>query len=208
MDQKKKVERAYVNALFNRLAKLGSAPRVLEERERPDFAALIENQRIGLEVTCSVYQELVRAEKLQAITFPDETINITNLVDRPKRRSNSEILGEMFYEGDEPAWKSCEDEKRDWRHKVEVALGAKRECLNTRGFQQYEKNWLLIFDYPGLSNDTVTFEWAPRVISQVFFTPSSYPLDYDAVFLLSRRYLFRRRGREFAWHYESKRVSS
>src|ERR1700720_923541 len=30
MDQKKKVERAYVNALFNRLAKLGSAPRVLE----------------------------------------------------------------------------------------------------------------------------------------------------------------------------------
>jgi hypothetical protein len=202
MDQRKDFERGLIDELFRRLGKFGQRPDSIEEGERPDFMFALQNTRVGLEVTRSVYQELARAVRIQATGYPNEAMIITSLKDGPRRRSNSEISADAFSLSDEPVWQSCEDEMCDWQDKIALALEAKRERLNRPGFRLFEKNWLLIYDHPGLSNDPLTFNEAPKLVSRVFSTPSNHRLDFDTVFIVSGRYLFRWQDRQAAWHHE------
>src|SRR6266850_6427010 len=109
MDQRKEFERWYIDELFRRLK---VKPRALEAAERPDFTFVLSDKQIGLEVTRAVYQELVRAVKMQIEEHPGEAMIISSLKDGPRRRSNREIGGDAFGLNDEPAWQSCENELR------------------------------------------------------------------------------------------------
>jgi hypothetical protein len=203
MEFKKTIERLHIDALLKRLARLGEPmPAAIEEAERPDFILHYGPERVGLESTRSVYQELVRADILQAARCPREWILTGNLMDGPRRRSDDEILGEMLSFSEEMAWKSCEQEMRDWRDKIARSLAAKRERLNQPRFRRLDRNWLLIYDQPGLGNDQFTHEAARRHLAQLFSSPPGHPIDYDAVFVLSRRYLFRWQKNRLWLHYD------
>lgn len=203
MASKKKTERFHLESLFQRLAKLEhKLPDSVEETERPDFVLRFANEQIGLEVTSSVYQEYVRGNKLHDSQCPTEWTFTTNLLDRPLRRSNDEILADMFNE--DSAWKNCDQDMRDWQEKVARSLATKRQKLNQSGFRLFDKNWLLICDEPGLANDTFTYDRAWRHLIALFSAPREHPRDFDTVFLLSKRYLFSWRPNELSLDYDSR----
>jgi hypothetical protein len=203
MALKKKIERFQIDSLLKRLAKLGHAiPESIEETERPDFILRLAREQIGLETTRAVYQEHIRADKLQQMHYPNECIITMNLMDRTRRRSNDEILGDML--SIESPWKDCEQDMRDWQDKVSRSLTTKREKLNQPDFRVFDRNWLLIYDEPGLANDAFTFDRACRHLATTFCVQSRHPRDYDAVFVLSHRYLFRWQGNVLSLHYDRK----
>jgi len=203
MEPKKDLERSQIQALFHRLQKLRERmPDKIEVAESPDFILRFGEERVGLEVTRSVWQEYVRGSGLQHTLYPSEWVITTNLVDGLKRRSNDEIIAEMLNFGEEARWKSCEQEMADWRDKISRSLSAKRETLNQSTFQKCSENWLLICDQPGLSNDVFTFERACRHLVGMFAVTPKLRIDFDAVFLFSRRYLFRWRANQLSLHYD------
>ena len=203
MDAKKQIECSQIEALFQRLQKLRQRmPDSIEEAESPDFILSFGEERVGLEVTRSVWQEYVRGSKLHDALYPAEWVMTTNLMDGSRRRSNEEITTEMLNSGEDAPWRSCEQEMTDWRDKIARSLSAKRERLNQPTFQSCGKNWLLIYDQPGLANDTFTFDRACRHLAGLFAAPTMFRSDFDAVFLLSRRYLFRWREDELSLHYD------
>ncbi len=201
MSHKKNIERFHVDDLLTRITKLGySMPISIADSERPDFILTYADGQIGLETTRSVYQEYVRAGKLQDQKFPQEFIVITNLKDGQSRRSNDDIVSDMFdFEG---PWNNCENHIRDWRDKVAASLKSKREKLNGSGFQILPRNWLLIYDDPPLGNDVFTYERACRHLLWVFHQASGVAKEYDAVFVLSHRYLFRWDKDKLSIHYQ------
>ena len=206
MEFRKTIERSHINTLLKRLARLRDPmPAPIEEADRPDFILHYGEERVGLEVTRSVDQELVRANILRDRRWPAEWILTTNLVDGPRRRSNHEILEEALSVNDEPPWKGCDQEMRDWQAKIARSLAAKREGLNRPGFRHFERNWLLIYDQPGLGDDPFTYDEAPRHFAELFSSPPKCQTDFDAVFVLSCRYLFRWHQNQLSWHYDRTR---
>jgi hypothetical protein len=203
MLHKKDIERFHVDALLKRLTKLGySHPDSIEFSERPDFILQISGERIGLEATRAVFQEYVRGAILHDTECPNAWVVTTNLMDGPKRRSNDEVVADMLNICSD--WKDSEQDMKDWREKISRSLNAKREKLNQPGFQRFPKNWLLIYDEPGLESDTFTCDRACRHLAGIFSARPQIPRDYDTVFLLSHRYLFRFHDGKLSLNYQAK----
>jgi hypothetical protein len=113
----KNAERGYLDALFKRLEKLGyDRPSSIVESERPDFILEIGGRTVGVEVTLAVEGEYVRAEKLQKTPDSEEAAILTNLKDGNRRRSNKEIIHNMFGDQFEPeqAWKGIDVKMIEW----------------------------------------------------------------------------------------------
>jgi hypothetical protein len=191
MSAKQVIERADLDALLRRLSQLKEpAARVIEHRSQksPDFIIEVAGERIGVETTRSVYQEYVRALKLQA--RDNSWIHLTHLVDRPRRRSTSEIRSSMS-SGLLAPWKRVDQSMIEWEHKVGVALLSKRRALNRPSYQIFGKNWLLIHDTPGLPDYREHFDHACRHLSELFSKSSPLSRDFDCVFVHSHLFLFR-----------------
>jgi hypothetical protein len=198
---KKRIELHQLNSLLKRIAKLGyDLPSDISENERPDFVVTISGQRIGIETTASVYQEHVRASKLHLELCPNQCIVTTHLQDRDQRRSNDMLLTDMLNLNSE--WKDAEQEMRDWHDKIASTLKSKRANLAKPGFQLFDQNWLLIHDEPGLANDTFTYDRACHHTAALFSAPFAGARDFDAVFLLSDRYLFRWHQKNLTLNYD------
>jgi hypothetical protein len=182
----KRIEAYQLEILLTRITTLGySVPSGVTESERPDFFVTIDGHRIGIETTESVYQEYVRGSKLQSKPYRD----MTHLQDRDRRRPNDELLFDMLNLNSE--WKDSEQVMRDWRDKVASTLERKRAKLAKPGFQLFDQNWLLICDMPGLADDMFTYDRACCHAAAIFEAPFAGSPDFDTVFVLSGRYLFR-----------------
>jgi hypothetical protein len=124
----------------------------------------------------------------------------THLKDGSARRSNDELIEEVLNLNSE--WQDAEEGMRDWRDKVAQSLERKRTNLNGNDFQAFYQNWLLIYDEPGLPNDVFTCDRACRHAASVFAAPYSSGRDFDTVFLLSDRYLFRWQQQKLSLNYD------
>jgi hypothetical protein len=90
--KKKIYEFADLDHFLHRLLQVdGFTPSYIEPSERPDFILTADTKKIGVEVTRLVYQERIRALKLQAERFPALWINLTHCVDEGTRRTNSDL---------------------------------------------------------------------------------------------------------------------
>jgi len=202
MSHKKYIERFHVDQLLNRLTKLGySNPGDIRESERPDFVIDLADEQVGLETTRAVYQEYVRGSILHDTKCPNSWVITTHLMDGRKRRTDDEIVADMLNICGE--WKDSEQDMRDWGDKIGRSLDAKRKTLNQSDFQRFSQNWLLIYDDPGLPNDTFTYDRACRHLARIFSARSTRSADYDAIFVLSDRYLFRFHNATLSLHYDA-----
>lgn len=197
---KKQIELSQLKDLLKRIELLGyDMPSEIIDNERPDFIATVAGQRIGIETTTSVYQEYVRGSKLHFEQRPNSCIVTTHLQDRDKRRSNEELLGDMLNLNS--GWKNSQQVMHDWCGKIAFTLESKRNKLTKPGFQHFDQNWLLIYDEPGLANDTFTCDHACRCVAALFAAPFTGVRDFDTVFILSGRYLFRWHEQKLALNY-------
>lgn len=199
---KKRIESHQLEDLLERITALGyEMPSDITTSERPDFIVTIAQKRIGIETTASVYQEYVRGSKLHFEQCSNSCIVTTHLQDREQRRSNDELLGDML--NLHSAWKDSEQAMCDWRDKIASRLDSKRSKLSKPGFQHFDQNWLLIHDEPGLANDAFTHDRACRHLAALFAAPFTGARDFDTVFLLSDRYLFRWHEQQLSLNYSN-----
>src|SRR5208283_5738809 len=99
MNAKQAIERADLDALLRRVSQLEClTPTAIEHSAQtsPDFIIELAGEKIGVEATRSVYQEFVRAMKLQARDCPNSWVNLTHLEDRPRRRSTPEVRSSVL----------------------------------------------------------------------------------------------------------------
>lgn len=199
---KKRIESRHLDILLKRITRLGyDIPSDITESERPDFVITLAGQRIGIEVTVSMYQEYARALKLHYECCPNVCIVTTNLQDLDTRRSNDELLSDMLNLNSN--WKDSEQDMHHWRDKIASTLERKRAKLAKPGFQLFDQNWLLIHDEPGLANDTFTHDRACRHVEALFSVPYAGTRDFDTVFLFSDRYLFRWHQQQITLNYST-----
>ena len=68
-------------------------------------------------------------------------------------------------------WKDAAADLKKWGEKMIASLVSKRERLNQLGFQIFGRNWLLLFNKPGLSRTNTELNWAMEVLRLVFAKP-------------------------------------
>jgi hypothetical protein len=184
----KNTERGCLDALLKRLEKLGyDQPSSVIESERPDFILEIGDRKVGVEVTLAVEGEYVRAQKLQDTLYPGEAAIIINLKDGNRRRSNQEIIHDMF--DPEQSWKGIDTQMIEWRERIADALQIKRSKFSD--FQIFDENWLLIYDPLSFGFDALEHKLACQHLAGIFFQSSKSEKDFDAVFILAGQHLFR-----------------
>jgi hypothetical protein len=193
VNAKQIIERADLDALLLRLSQLKEpVASLIEHRSQksPDFIIEVGGERIGVETTRSVYQEYVRALKLQARDCANSWVNLTHLVDHTRRRSTSEIRGSML-SGLLAPWKRVDQSMMEWEKKIGASLLAKRRTLNGRSYEVFRKNWLLIHDTPGLPDYPEHFALACQHLGQLLSKSPPFSRDFDSVYVHSNLFLFR-----------------
>jgi hypothetical protein len=127
---RKYIERENLDAFLEHFAELDeSMPTSVAHADKPDFILTFPDKAVGVEVTRSVAQEFVRAERLQAIHSPSSWINLTYLNDGDRRRSDAEIAASAFGMG----WQPVEIGNRHWKAKITRSINTKRQKLNRPG---------------------------------------------------------------------------
>jgi hypothetical protein len=181
-------ERTILDELLRRLPKLGyPTPVSIEDSERPDFILTVPDGQIGIEVTRATHQEQIRMQKLKETRLSDRCVSVLPQPDGSQRRSDEELTNAMQWLISE--WKDAATEFNEWGEKVIASLVSKRDRLNQPGFQVFDRNWLLLFNEPGLRTNT-DFNWATKFLRRVFARPSTNERDFDRVFVLSNHFLF------------------
>jgi hypothetical protein len=190
MSQKAR-ERAALDALLKHLRVPDAAvPELITESERPDFVIRVNGETIGVEVTTSAYEEYIRAMELHAAEYPERWINTTNFKNRSPRRTNDQLSKSMGYNALLQPWKSVKSARLDWTLKIEARLDSKRRKFNQPDFRVFEKNWLLIHDYPPLPTDDHVRSQVEEHLSHLFRKQSALARDFDTVFIHSGNYLY------------------
>jgi hypothetical protein len=183
------IERTILDELLRRLPKLGyPIPISIENSERPDFILTVPNGQIGIEVTRATHQEQIRMQKLKRTQLSDCWVSVQPQPDGSPRRSDEELRNAMQPLNSE--WKDAETDFREWGEKVTASLASKRDRLNQSGFQIFDRNWLLLFNEPGLSRTDTDFNCATEFLRGVFTMSSTNQRDFDRVFVLSDHFLF------------------
>jgi hypothetical protein len=120
-------------------------PVCVEHRDQlsPDFVLCSRNTQIGLEVTCSTDEELIRAQHILMLN-PAPFIDVTGLKDTGQRRSNDAIKNTMS-DLNSP-WVYETDILVHKLGKITQAIDRKRRRFRSQDFEKFGENWLLIYD--------------------------------------------------------------
>ena len=186
-------ERAVLDAILQRLTDPSSPrPDSTAESERPDFIIAVAGETIGVEITLAAYEEHIRALRLQANECATLWINTTHFGSRPLRRSNEQLADSMGYNAVLQPWKPVGTSLFHWSQKIEQALESKRQKLNQEDFQKFDKNWLIVCDFPRLPADYEVRNREQHLLN-LFEQQTAYAQDFDTVFVDSGDDLF-------CWH--------
>ena len=120
-------------------------------------------------------------------------MNTTHFRSGPPRRTNAGLVQSMGYGAILQPWRPVEAVLLDWKRKVGTVLSSKRHKLNQTDYQAFDRNWLLIHDYPPLAMYDLTQLLAEQHLSALFGEQTIPARDFDTVFVHSGDCLF-------CWH--------
>src|ERR1700722_8225744 len=151
-------ERDMLGTFLKRLPLIGIAEpaNIREGPDPPDFLLEIENGKIGLEITRSVWPEHAIAKRLQETKCPSLWSNLTRHgvigTTRPGKKIGQRMSRPLFNQSLVTPWIPSAERSADWVTKIGRALIPKRERYNEPSYPHanYNEDWLLIHDYPPL----------------------------------------------------------
>jgi hypothetical protein len=191
----KLIERQLLDELISRLVLLGYPhPTDIQGRESPDFSMKVSGESIGVELTRSTSEEYFRAGRHLSNGF----MVFDRLRNYGVRRSTEELIADAKDLTSE--WSSVEEQTRDWRGKIAKPLVEKHLKLNRDFFEKFSQNWLLIYDFPSLLSDNISYNRTVLYLNALFAQPRK-GVDFNTVFILSNHYLFRWRDRKLDVNY-------
>jgi hypothetical protein len=117
-------------------------------RDRPDFLIETSKNNTGIEFTESIPEQLARAQTILEEHFPDGHLEPSFFKWYSPERTNSEILeilkkSQVKLTGQGYTGNQIEEE---WSKGIVDCIRNKTVKLNKNGFDQFDKNWLLIYD--------------------------------------------------------------
>lgn len=125
-----------------------SLPFTLIHRDRPDFLIINSKMDIGIEFTESVPEQLKRAKFLCKKQFPNGLWEPSIFGWDAPKRNNSEIL-EILRQSQEKLigqGSTGYSIEKLWVKGILGCISNKIIKLNSKGFEEYSHNWLLIYD--------------------------------------------------------------
>lgn len=159
-------------------------PLVVHRQEKPDFKLQAGHPTIGVEVTEAIPQDYAAVSALRDRENPEAIIDISEFRWGMKTKSLKELrdlisqdkLTGQGWEGDSV--------EREWAKAIWEVTQNKLQKFNSRGFQRFSINWLLIYD--NLPLPMPKLKIALRYLSEKFGTYWDLPEKFDAIFVESR----------------------
>lgn len=155
-------------------------PLKIAKRERPDFLLTLPSRRVGVEITEAVPPDWARADARR------EKLNLENLVFlhrfRPgePRRSRGEIDAIARGASRGEGWAGDAPE-REWADAMLHFAHDKAATFAKPGYEQFENNWLLIYDNWPLP--AVDYPKAASYLAQQIVSLRT-PLSFDRIFVV------------------------
>ena len=192
----KAIEAADARHLVNRLSQMGYAFDSIKASEKPDFILTANGRQVGLEVTRSVNEDTMRALKLQREKFPFCGICFPNRI-RQGPQLNKEDLAKSLLSL-VPKAPPAVSPLLEWQRRINKTLIAKRNKLNQPDYQNFDEDWLLIYDILPPILERI-HDSPERLLLQMFEQTPKPSKDFDVVFVNSRDFLFRWSGGALDW---------
>lgn len=175
-------ERQFAEILFGRL---GIEPLNVLSGERPDLRFEFGSKRVGMEITECTPEEYYRGSKIANGLGGPIVYSISHLGEPESRRKNPELFHDMF---NRPDYVDMNVARREWCDRLQRRIVGKREKLP--GFEQFDENWLLVWDNIGLSDDASTLlEIQPDMLATPFGAAAG-ETDFHHIYVLSGDYTF------------------
>jgi hypothetical protein len=185
------VERWVVCRLLSTLATSNELPYPISliKRERPDFQLTLGTVLAGIEVTEATSRNYAAFSALAEREFPDALLEPSHFRWGAPELSTKEMrellkqsqLSGTPWAGDAP--------EREWALYMESVVNAKHAKLAKAGFQQYQFNWLSIYDnIPGV---IVKLEKAVRFLAEKLEAIWQSTPMFDALYIESGRTIVR-----------------
>lgn len=128
-------------------------PLQLDHDDRPDFVLSMQEDRIGIEHTEVVPENVAHSEFLRGKgRGPDVYFTPHAAIDEPKK-TGAQLIAEIEADDMGDGW--CGDSfERDWAAAMLHFIQAKSVKALAEGFDRYAENWILLYDnWPGPNLD-------------------------------------------------------
>lgn len=175
-------ERQFAEILF---ARLRIEPVNVLTAERPDLRFELDSKRVGMEITECTPEEYYRGSKIANGIGGPIVYSISHLGEPENRRKNPELFHDMF---NRPEYVDMDVARREWCDRLQRRIVGKRDKLP--GFEQFDENWLLVWDNIGLSDDASTLHGIQPDMLATTFSAVAGEADFDHIYVLSGNYTF------------------
>lgn len=123
----------------------GDFPMRLHKSERPDFLLDCNGRRIGIEHTETITENAAKEAFLRSKGHGPESFFPRRMVLDEPRKSSRQLIEEI--EADKMGGGRCGDSvERSWVEAMLHFIRDKRQDANKAGYQQFEHNWLIMYD--------------------------------------------------------------
>lgn len=172
----------FAEILFQRL---GLSPTNIRSGERPDLRFDIDSKRIGMEITECTPEEYYRGSKNKILSNGPVVFSISHLGDPEIKRDTAVLVEAMI---NRPEYVNMDFARREWCDRLCRRIEGKRKKLPA--FEQFEENWLLVWDNNGLSDGASTLDGIQSDMLSTPFTASDGEADFDHIYVISGNYTF------------------
>lgn len=161
-------------------------PLQVEKHERPDLLLSLPSSRIGIEITEAVPEDWAWADARREKLDLETIVSLQRFRPAEPRRSKQEIdnIARGSSRGD--GWAGDAPEK-EWADAMLHVAARKSDKCQSPGFEQFEMNWLLIYDnwpLPALKAEKAVAFLAQRLANL------DMPLPFESIFIEREHFIW------------------
>lgn len=166
-------------------------PMMVVHKDKPDFRLHLEGLTIGVELTEALPENFARVVAYKNRFMPNAMIELSYFGWGAPRMTTVEIK-RILSQNRLTGMPSFENTlKWQWCQAMKSCLNVKSENLNSIGFQQYEKNWLVIYDnIPETPSIDADLNGLMSFVRSYQIDATVYKVKYDTIFIESHDHFF------------------
>ena len=151
-------------------------PLELIRRERPDFLLKTKDTNIGIEHTEAVPQNEAQKTVLRDKVDGPEVYFISHHLPGEDKRPAKKLIKEIQANQAGDGW-AGDSVEREWSEAMLHFVKEKIETVGKKGFEKFERNWLLIYDnwpLPALDRKKASQFLLPKLLKSTCFNSFDY----------------------------------
>lgn len=159
-------------------------PLRVHHQDKPDFKLQVGHAIIGVEVTEAIPQDYAAVSALREREKPEAIIDISEFRWGMRTKTLKELRGLISQDKLTGQGWEGDSVEREWAQAIWEVTQNKLQKFNSRNFQRFSINWLLIYD--NLPLPMPKLKIALRYLSEKFSTYWDLPEKFDAIFVERR----------------------